>query len=408
MSARVLPVGAFVCLFQELLEADPLYSDLWVEGELTDFSRSAAGHVYFNLRDDDGCLKCVLFREQALRQQHLPAAGTQIIAHGGISIYRRSGSVQLQADLVRPAGPGAAALELEYLRQRLEAEGLFDPSRKRSLPAWPRSIGVVTSLHGAAWHDIQTVIGRRFPLAELVLAPAQVQGDGAPESIASAIESLQQDARVEVVIVARGGGASDDLSAFNDERVVRAVFACRIPVVTGIGHAIDRALVEDVADVAAPTPSVAAELSVPSRGDLAERLRSLDSRLSRSWAVRRAHAESAWLSAGRRLLANHPHMTLDRRQAALHAALDRLQFATDQYFVRRRTELGSSTALLAALDPNAILRRGYASLHMAEDDSPLFRVSAVQPGTPIVARLEDGSLTASVVATHPQAPAPGS
>jgi exodeoxyribonuclease VII large subunit len=180
---RLLPVGAFVYLLSDALESDPLYSDLWLEGEISDVSRSSAGHTYFNLRDDDGCLKCVLFRGQALRQIQLPKLGDQVVVHGGLSIYARSGAMQLVADLVRPAGMGAATLELEYLRQRLEAEGLFDPLRKRPLPTAPRAIGGVTSEFGAAWHDIVAVIGRRFPSTELLLAPAQVQGDGAPRAL---------------------------------------------------------------------------------------------------------------------------------------------------------------------------------------------------------------------------------
>ena len=211
MTARLLPVGTFVCLFRESLESDPLYQDLWLEGEVSDLSRSSAGHLYFSLRDDDGCLKCVMFRGQALRQHHPLRFGDQIVVHGGLSIYPRSGAIQLVADLVQPAGLGAASLELEYLRQRLEAEGLFDPMRKRPLPSSPGTIGVVTSLHGAAWHDIVNVVGRRYPLADLVLSPAQVQGAGAAESIVQALQDLLHEVSVDVVILARGGGASDDL-----------------------------------------------------------------------------------------------------------------------------------------------------------------------------------------------------
>ncbi len=283
MTLRLLPVGAFVYLLRDVLESDPLYSDLWLEGEVLDLSRSSAGHTYFSLGDDDGCLKCVLFRGQALRQHQLPKLGDQVVVHGGLSIYTRTGAMQLVADLVQPAGLGLVSLELEYLRQRLEAEGLFDPLRKRALPAAPRMIGVVTSEHGAAWHDIVEVVGRRFPLAELLLAPAQVQGDGAPESIVQALQAILSGSKVDVIILARGGGATDDLSAFNDERVVRAVFASHVPIVVGVGHATDRTLVEDVADLYAPTPSAAAELCVPSGEALKEQVQTLASRLSSSF-----------------------------------------------------------------------------------------------------------------------------
>src|SRR4051812_43649173 len=216
MTPRVLPVGAFVFLFRELLEADPLYSDLWLEGEISDFSRSSAGHYYFNLSDEDGSLKCVLFRRDALRQHQLPQLGAQVAVHGALSIYPRSGSVQMQADLVRPAGLGAAWLEVERLRSQLEAEGVFDPLRKRPLPLRPRTIGVVTSQHGAAWQDIQNVLRRRFPVVRLVLSPAQVQGAAAVPSLVSAIETLQDQTDVDLMILARGGGANDDFSPFND------------------------------------------------------------------------------------------------------------------------------------------------------------------------------------------------
>jgi exodeoxyribonuclease VII large subunit len=404
MTARLLPVGAFVCLFREALESDPLYADLWLEGEVSDVSRSSAGHVYFNLRDDDGCLKCVLFRGQALRQHHPLKFGDQIVVHGGLSIYPRSGSMQLVADLVQPAGLGAASLELEYLRQRLEAEGLFDPLRKRPLPTSPGTIGVVTSLHGAAWHDIINVVARRYPLADLVLSPAQVQGDGAAESIVRALQTLQDEADVDVVVLARGGGATDDLSAFNDERVVRAVFASRVPVVAGVGHATDRTLVEDVADVFAPTPSAAAELCVPSIADLSERVQSLESRLVWSLATRRAHTETALLSASRRLVAACPVPTVRKRRIDIETTANRMHRAATHRIARSKQRVAVSSAVLVALDPAAVLQRGYAALQRADDGLPVFSVSQAEPGTRIVAHLADGAVQSSVEATTSRSP----
>ena len=404
MTARLLPVGAFVCLFREALESDPLYADLWLEGEVSDVSRSSAGHVYFNLRDDDGCLKCVLFRGQALRQHHPLRFGDQVVVHGGLSIYPRSGAMQLVADLVQPAGLGAASLELEYLRQRLEAEGLFDPLRKRPLPTSPGTIGVVTSLHGAAWHDIVNVVSRRYPLADLVLSPAQVQGDGAAESIVRALQTLQDEAEVDVVILARGGGASDDLSAFNDERVVRAVFALRVPVVTGVGHATDRTLVEDVADVFAPTPSAAAELCVPSIADLSEQLQSLESRLVWSLAARRVNAETALLAESRRLMAACPAPQVRERRIDIETAAIRMRRAATNRIVRDRQSVAVSGEVLAALDPKAVLQRGYAALQRTDDGLPVFSVSQAEPGTGIVALLADGSLKSSVESALPRSP----
>ena len=361
MSAYVLPVGVFVCLLRETLESDRFYADLWLEGEITDLSRSGAGHVYFNLRDADGCLKCVMFRAQALRQPRLPRVGERVGVHGMLSIYPVSGSLQLQVDLVRPAGIGLASLELEYLRQRLESEGLFDERRKRPLPDLPRVIGVVTSQHGAAWHDVQTVIGRRYPLASLLLAPAQVQGPTAATSIVQALAAMQSDGHAELIILARGGGASDDLSAFNDERVVRAVFGCAVPIITGIGHATDRTLAEDAADLCAPTPSAAAEIAVPSVLDLAERIWTL--RTARL-ALRRAMEPrlSAAGDAQRRFVAVEPGPALRQHQARITDLSRRLHAAAANRLAERQRQTVNAEALLRTLDPDAVLRRGYAAL----------------------------------------------
>ena len=396
MTLRLLPVGAFVYLLRDALESDPLYSDLWLEGEILDLTRSSAGHTYFSLGDDDGCLKCVLFRGQALRQHHLPKLGDQIVVHGGLSIYTRSGTMQLVADLVRPAGLGPATLELEYLRQRLEAEGLFDPLRKRALPAAPRTIGVVTSEHGAAWHDIVEVIGRRFPLAELLLAPAQVQGDGAPESIVQALQAILTESRVDVIILARGGGATDDLSAFNDERVVRAVFASPVPTVVGVGHATDRTLVEDVADLHAPTPSAAAELCVPSSEALKEHVQSLTSRLASSFSAQRVASEAAVHTAAQRLLASNPTERLDESRAAVDTFANRLQRSTVVRMTVQKQGLARAAGVLAALGPAAVLKRGYAAIQTIDNGLPVFSVAQVHPGSEIVALLEDGSFRSIV------------
>lgn len=396
MIGRVLPVGAFVHLFRTLLEADPLYSDLWLEGEISDLSRSAAGHYYFNLRDEDGSLKCVLFRNQALRMTQLPTPGADVALHGGLTVYHRTGAVQLSVDHVQPAGLGAAALELEYLRQRLAAEGLFDESRKRPLPAWPKVIGVVTSAHGAAWHDVQSVIARRYPLASLVLSAARVQGDGAAESIVAALEALQRHDWAEVVILARGGGGSDDLAAFNDERVVRAVFACRVPVVTGIGHATDSTLAEDAADLSAPTPSAAAELCVPLLSDLADAVGALRDRLDAAYVGHHQTARDSLHMTSRRLSCTGPAARIGADHAALRAREERLRAAVGDSIAAGNARRETASALLRALDPAAVLNRGYAVLERVADERPLFATSQAAPGMALRAVLADGELLTTV------------
>ena len=374
----------------------PFYSDLWLEGEITDLSRSSAGHTYFSLRDADGALKCVLFRGQALRQLRMPRMGDSVAVHGGLSLYTRSGAMQLVVDLVRPAGLGAAALELEYLRARLEAEGLFAPERKRPVPESPRAIGVVTSAHGAAWHDIQSVIARRYPLVSLILSPAQVQGDGAAESIAAAILRVHREAEVEIdlIILARGGGAADDLAAFNDERVVRAIFAAPVPVVTGIGHATDRTLAEDVADLAAPTPSAAAEMSVPSLSELHDRLLHASSRLVHAMTSTHANAAMSFQATAGRVIAQSPRLSVSVRRQALSAAQGAMAGALSGQLTASRQRVTSAEHLLHSLDPNAVLRRGYAALVDRESASARFSARQFSAGSRFAVIFHDGTLDA--------------
>jgi exodeoxyribonuclease VII large subunit len=260
----------------------------------------------------------------------------------------------------------------------------------------------VTSLHGAAWHDIVNVVARRYPLADLVLSPAQVQGAGAAESIVQALQSLLQEVNVDVVILARGGGATDDLSAFNDERVVRAVFASRVPVVTGVGHATDRTLVEDVADVYAPTPSAAAEVCVPSIAELGERLLSLESRLIWSLAARRANGDAALFAASRRLLASSPMPRVQERRSAIGTAAIRMRRAVTDRVSHGKLSVAGSGGVLTALDPVAVLQRGYAALQRSDDALPIFSVAQAETGTKFVALLADGALKSSVEIALPR------
>ena len=401
MSAYVLPVGAFVCLFRESLEADPLYSDLWLEGEITDLSQSSKGHLYFSLRDADGLLRCVMFRRQLMQTPRPPRAGDQVAIHGGLSVYPSSGSLQLIADLVTTAGQGAAALELEYLRQRLEQEGIFDLTRKRPLPAWPRAIGVVTSRSGAAWQDIQSVVARRYPLTQLLLAHAQVQGQGAVESIVTAIELLQFVESVDVIIVARGGGSSDDLAAFNDEAVVRAVFASHVPVVTGVGHATDRTLVEAAADMSAPTPSAAAELCVPSQADLGLRIGQLHSHLTESMILSLAEARVRSQRQAARVLASGPGPRIANAAHDVNRSRVSLENGIDSSLAPARAQLGAASAVLAALSPAAVLDRGFAAISLPGERQALHSITQSPLGAIAKARVSDGEIEITLGRTRP-------
>ena len=391
---RVLRVGDLsVLIARRLMEGDA-FKDLWVEGEVSEMTASAAGHTYFTLRDNVAQIRCTLFATAAARIALSPRVGLRILAHGALDVYLKGGAYQLRCDDLRPAGAGEAYLRLEALRKRLREEGLFATERKRPLPAAPRRIGVITSPTGAAWHDVQTVVARRDPRIEIVFAPAQVQGPGAVESMIAAFDGLAQLRDLDVIILARGGGASEDLWPFNDEALVRAVTRCARPVCAGVGHESDVTLVDLAADVRAPTPSVAAELVVPdaSAGILAAgRLRRrMDARLHGLVADRRRRA-----TAARRLVERQAPAA---RVAALRQRLDDDRRLLDRAIARlvpsRRTRAAGAERRLAALSPLAVLGRGYA---IVEDPAGRVRSDAagLQPGMSAGLRMRDGR--ASVV-----------
>jgi exodeoxyribonuclease VII large subunit len=393
---NVLAVTELTDYLAELLDSDPILHDLWVRGEVSNFSRSAAGHCYFTLKDGDSQLRCVLFRGDARLLSFLPGNGDGLLAHGRLCLYAQRGEYQLRVDLVQPDGVGPLQLAFEELRLRLEREGLFEAGRKRPLPALPRCIGVVTSASGAVWHDIQTVVARRFPLAELVLAPAAVQGAEAPESIVAGIRALCADARVEVLIVGRGGGSAEDLWAFNDERVARAIFAARVPVVSGIGHEVDVTIADFVADLRAATPSAAAELCVPDRRELAGAVAAARERLRETMADRLGAGREAAGGAARGLARATPlRLTDGGRQR-----LDGLTRAAGRA-LRHQRELQRGAVLslerqLAALDPQAVLGRGYAVVTDRDGGAVLTDPAAARRGQALRIALAGGALDATV------------
>jgi exodeoxyribonuclease VII large subunit len=386
---NVIRVGQLTARIGERLQSTGEFKDLWVEGEIAETSRSPAGHVYFTLKDTAAQLQCVLFASQAANVTLTPRQGSRVIAHGYIEVYLKAGSYNLRCDDLRPAGAGEAFLRLEALRKRLEAEGLFKHERKRPLPARPRRVGVITSPTGAAWHDVQTVCARRDPGVELIFAAAQVQGAGAVESMIAALDGLAQLRQLDVIILARGGGASEDLSPFNDEALVRAVARAARPLCSGVGHESDVTLVDLVADVRAPTPSVAAELVVPDTGGevaAAARLR------------RRIDARVREIASDRRRRAMNAKRLLDRRAPAARIAELRLQLdetrrGIDRAIARavplRRQRTVSARRRLEALSPLAVLGRGYAIVE-GPDGRVRSDVAALSAGERARIRMRDG------------------
>lgn len=378
--AGAWPVGDLTQYIRARLEADPVLADVWVSGQISNVFRARSGHTYFTLRDDEGQLKSALFKGAARRSTYLPTEGDDVIAHGQVSLFPRDGTIQLYVDLVEGAGTGLDALRLELLRQTLEAEGLFDPSRKRPLPPFPRRIGVVTSPDGAVWHDIRQVVGRRFPMVELILAPSAVQGDNAPAGLVAAIAALGREPDIDLIIVGRGGGSAEDLAAFNDERVVRALFRCPVPTVSAVGHETDWSLCDLVADLRAPTPSAAAELATPSAAMLR---RDVDARLHRiaDHAVR--VAEDARRALGQletRLATRSPRVVVAEQRVRLTIRADRLGLAVRSSLDRSTNRLVATTAVLDALSPARTLGRGFSVVTSARSGQVVAGPDDIQPG----------------------------
>jgi exodeoxyribonuclease VII large subunit len=382
-TTHVYSVGELALHIGEVIDAEPSLQDVWLRGEVTNLSRSPAGHFYFSLKDDFGQLRCVLFRGSAFNSPVSPVNGLALVAHGSIRFYPRHGTCEVLADLLFPEGVGLAQMQFELLYRRLEQEGLFSSARKRSLPELPRRIGIISSEKGAVIHDLLSVLGRRYPLAEVVFLPAPVQGFGAAAALAQAVNRLShwrsgRDGRgVDVVVLARGGGSNEDLAAFNDERLARAIFACRVPVVSAVGHETNQTLSDLVADVRAPTPSAAAEILAPDLQALRRELLALEQRALARTRQHVAEARERSRQAGQRLA---------------FSLTGRLRLA--------RQQVDSRAAQLRALSPLATLERGYA---IAELDGHAVRdAREVSVGSPLTVRLRRGRLDSTVSAVQPE------
>src|ERR671934_1230978 len=379
---RIYPVGELAAYLRELLESDQELHDCWVAGEVSNVSQSGHGHYYFTIKDEDSQIRCVLFRNDAMWQTVLPENGAAIVAHGYVSVYEATGNLQFYVDMLQAEGKGALFLAFERLKAMMDAQGLFAEDRKRPLPQMPRRIGIVTSPQAAALQDILNVLGRRYPPAQVVLSPAQVQGDTAPRQLATAITALNMlegEEAVDVIIVARGGGSLEELWAFNEEVVARTVFASRTPVVSGVGHETDTTIIDYVADLRAPTPSAAAELATPDAEELRYAVeamrRELVAEMSGQLAVMQDMVESERqrlerLSPSRQAAADRQHLA---DMVALMSVRLRHKLALD------RERVNGSRARLDALSPLQILKRGYAIVRDLDAGSVVSTISATQP-----------------------------
>ena len=375
---------------KELLEGNPFLADLWIEGEISNLSIASSGHAYFNLKDQQSVLQAVMFRNR--RGIELLANGVSVAVHCRVTFYEPRGTLNVSVDVVAPQGLGELALELERLKERLSAEGLFDVARKRPLPAFPKVVGVVTSPTGAVYQDIQNVLSRRYPLARLVLSPAIVQGQQAKESIAHALERLDEEGECDVIIVARGGGSLEDLWAFNEEVVARAIFACRTPVVSAVGHETDETLSDYVADVRAPTPSAAAELVAPDVRDLKATVMHLAAMMGRRIGAHLEMERSAVERTRRQMEIALPDVgTLRRRiddQSRIASA------AVDSLARQRRLQVDGLYQRLRGLDPQGTLSRGFSIVEHVDTATALTSIQQAHPGDALSITVADGTFPA--------------
>jgi exodeoxyribonuclease VII large subunit len=381
---------------RDLVDADDLLRDLWVEGEVSNFVVAMSGHAYFTLKDAKSQLRCVMFRGQLARIRKRPQNGDRCVARGPLRVYETQGTYQLYAEFIAPSGLGEAQLELAELMVRLEAEGLFETSRKRPLPAWPSRIGVVTSSSGAVIHDIETVIARRWPLGTIVLAPAPVQGDDAPPRICEAIHDLNELGQVDVLILARGGGSIEDLAPFNDEAVARAIFASQVPVVSAIGHETDVTIADLVADCRAPTPSAAAELVVPSVAEVQARLAGYATSLVRATRDELGRRREELGRAELELAHQSPKRAITSRKAEINSLLARASRSIQHGLELNGERLSARAFQVNALNPIAILERGFSMAWRIDDGQIVKSVADAGTGRCLRTRLRDGTFDSVV------------
>lgn len=389
MLSHVLPVSTLNEYIQQVLAADDILADVWIEGEVTSITWAKSGHAYFKLSDGDALIDGAMWRSHVGRQMIRPRVGDSIIVHGHIDYYSPQGRLQLIADVFEHQGQGILALEMERLRQKLEAEGLFDEARKRPLPRFPRRVGVVTSDSGAVWHDIQTVARRRYPLVELVLVPASVQGPRAPREIVAAIEFLCSVEQIDVMIVGRGGGSPEDLAPFNHEAVARAIFASTVPIVSAVGHETDVSIADFVADVRAATPSAAAEIVLPDIVELRDELVDARDTLIELLEQQIAGQQVVLDQVQHRLWLQSPAARLRRTEQALAALSARLDLATRTDLQRRANRLSATSRLLDSLHPARVLARGFAMVEDPTTGRPVRRAVDL-PESDVNVYFEDG------------------
>ena len=396
MQKRIISVSELNEYIKLVLEHDELLMNVYVKGEISNFTNQyKTGHMYFSLKDAGGAVKAVMFRGNAIRLKFMPENGMKVLVSGRVGVFPRDGQYQIYVDSMEPDGIGALALAFEQLKQKLEKEGLFAEGRKRPLPQMPMRIGVITSPTGAAIRDILNILGRRFPLAEVDLYPALVQGENAAADLVRGLAHFNRAKNVDVIIIGRGGGSIEDLWAFNEEPLVRAVAMSEIPVISAVGHETDFTLCDFAADKRAPTPSAAAEIAVPNAEDILYTVQTADMRLRRAMNQKISMArERLDRLAASRVLKN-PQNVIDDKRMMLLREEQMLHEKMQAILQRKGASLGEKAAKLGALNPLAVLARGYAAV-FDEQNKVIQNTEGVKVGDDIMLAMADGKLSATV------------
>lgn len=386
MEPKIATVSQINGYVKKILDHNIILNNVWIKGEISNFKHHYSGHLYITLKDEGGVLKAVMFRSSAQSLTFEPSDGMKVLARGRISVYEAGGSYQLYIEEMIPDGVGELYIAYEQLKKQLAEEGLFDEAHKKPIPQFPKRVGVVTASTGAAVRDIINVITRRYPMAEIVIYPAQVQGTGAAQSVVRAIEYFNATKEVDTLIVGRGGGSIEDLWAFNEEITARAIYASQIPIISAVGHETDFTIADFVADLRAPTPSAAAEIAVPSMIELRNRINIDQNRISQNVVGR---IESSRLLL-KRFKMKTPKDRIDDYNLKLDSLLKSMENSLKMKTMTLKRQFAEQTAKLDALSPLQTLSRGY-SIPTTEDGTVIRSAEEMKKGMEFTLRLKDGS-----------------
>ncbi len=399
MEAKVYSVSQINRYIKTVLDRDALLANVCVSGELSNYKVYPSGHHYFSLKDAEGAMRCVMFKGSAMRLRFRPENGMKVLVTGRVTVFPRDGAYQLYCEAMMPDGAGDLHVAFEQLKQKLQAEGLFDPAHKKPLPAYPERIAIITSSAGAAIHDMLRVLGKRYPLSKVILLPVRVQGVEAPPEICGAIRYVNRYKLADLIITGRGGGSIEDLWAFNDERVAYEIYRSEIPVISAVGHEPDVTISDYVADLRAATPSNAAELAVPDQMELRQMLRSMEVRMQRAINSRlQLNRQKLSRLISSRALQSPMNVLQDRRMLLDHLQ-KQLASAAQRQLAGRKQKLAALAAGMDAMSPLKVLARGYSMTKDAQGHV-VTDASAVRPGDTITVTLSAGRLHAVVSETE--------